>query len=214
MAQFITAAGIDVSKAWLDVALWPDDAALLHIERSEAGCFDRLAAWLREHGVSRVGLEASGGYETEVMDALQARGFEVIRYNAYRIRMFAKANGRLAKNDRADAGILAHAAGVLPVKHARARQPQLDPLVELPNYRRRLQDWIGDCTNQLEHLRDKVLRRQTTARRAKLHREVTAIDKQLAATLAASGASRELVQRLRNVPGVGPVLGGFGCAAA
>ena len=206
MAQFITAAGIDVSKAWLDVALWPDDAALLHIERSEAGCFDRLAAWLREHGVSRVGLEASGGYETEVMDALQARGFEVIRYNAYRIRMFAKANGRLAKNDRADAGILAHAAGVLPVKHARARQPQLDPLVELLNYRRRLQDWIGDCTNQLEHLRDKVLRRQTTARRARLHREVTAIDKQLAATLAASGASRELVQRLRNVPGVGPVL--------
>ena len=47
-----------------------------------------------------------------------------------------------------------------------ARQPQLDPLVELLNYRRRLQDWIGDCTNQLEHLRDKVLRRQTTARRA------------------------------------------------
>ena len=85
MAQFITAAGIDVSKSWLDVALWPDDAAVLHIERSEAGCFDRLAAWLREQGVSRVGLEASGGYETEVMDALQARGFEVVRYNAYHV---------------------------------------------------------------------------------------------------------------------------------
>ena len=164
MAQFITAAGIDVSKSWLDVALWPDDAAVLHIERSEAGCFDRLAAWLREQGVSRVGLEASGGYETEVMDALQARGFEVVRYNAYRIRMFAKANGRLAKNDRADAVVLAHAAAVLPVRHATARQAELDPLVELLNYRRRLHDWIGDCTNQLEHLRDKVLRRQTTAR--------------------------------------------------
>ena len=36
MAQFITAAGIDVSKGWLDVALWPDDAAVLHIERCEA----------------------------------------------------------------------------------------------------------------------------------------------------------------------------------
>jgi transposase len=168
MAQFITAAGIDVSKGWLDVALWPADAAVPHIERSEAGCFDRLAAWLREQGVSRVGLEASGGYETEVMDALQARGFEVIRYNAYRIRMFAKANGRLAKNDRADAVVLAHAAAV--------------------------------------HLRDKVLRRHTTARRARLHREVTAIDKKLAAALASSGASGELVRRLRNVPGVGPVL--------
>jgi transposase len=53
---------------------------------------------------------------------------------------------------------------------------------------------------------DKVLRRQTTARRARLHREVTAIDKKLAAALASSEASGELVQRLRNVPGVGPVL--------
>jgi transposase len=58
----------------------------------------------------------------------------------------------------------------------------------------------------LEHLRDKVLRRHTTARRARLHREVTAIDKKLAAALASSGASGELVRRLRNVPGVGPVL--------
>ena len=206
MAQFIPAAGIDVSKAWLDVALWPDDAAALHIERGETGGFDRLANWLREHGISRVGLEASGGYETDLMDALAARGFEVIRYNAYRVRMFAKANGRLAKNDRADAGVLAHAAAVLPVKHAKARLPQLDPLVELLNYRRRLHDWIGDCTHQLEHLRDKVLRRQATTRRARLHHEVTAIDKRLAAALAASEASGELVQRLRNVPGVGPVL--------
>ena len=175
----------------------------------------RFAAWLREQGVSRVGLEASGGYETEVMDALQARGFEVIRYNAYRIRMFAKANGRLAKNDRADAVVLAHAAAVLPVRHATARQPQLDPLVELLNYRRRLHDWIGDCTNQLEHLRDKVLRRHTTARRARLHREVTAIDKKLAAALASSGASRRAGATAAQRAGrrSGP-LGGFGCAAA
>jgi transposase len=206
MAQFITVSGIDVSKAWLDVALWPDDTASLHLERKDADWRDQLAAWLRQHGVSRVGLEASGGYEIEVMDALQAGGFEVIRYNAHRIRMFAKANGRLAKNDRADAVILAHAAAVLPVKHARPREPKFDPLVELLNYRRRLQDWIGDCTNQLEHLKDKLLRRKTETRRANLHREVTAIDNKLAAALAASGASTELVQRLRDVPGVGPVL--------
>ena len=77
MAQFITAAGIDVSKAWLDVALWPDDAALLHIERSEAGCFDRLAAWLREHGVSN-SVRAERGEFTEALAAHQAGGARVL----------------------------------------------------------------------------------------------------------------------------------------
>ncbi len=206
MAQFITTAGIDVSKAWLDIALWPDETTTLHVERGEAGCFDKLAAWLAEHQVRRIGLEASGGYEIEVLDALQARGFDIVRFNARRIRLFAKATGRLAKNDRADAAVIAQATAVLPVKQPKARPRSLDPLVELLNYRRRLSDWIIDCTNQLEHLADKALRRSTERRRASLDREMAELDKKLAATLAASGPTSDLVRRLRSVPGVGPVL--------
>jgi hypothetical protein len=36
MAQFITTAGIDVSKAWLDITLWPDETVTLHVDRGEA----------------------------------------------------------------------------------------------------------------------------------------------------------------------------------
>lgn len=206
MAQFISTAGIDVSKAWLDIALWPDDTVTLRVERGEADCFDKLAAWLAEHEVRRVGLEASGGYEVEVMDALQAHGFEVIRFNARRVRLFAKASGRFAKNDRADALVIAQATAVLPVRQSRSRPRALDPLVEMLNYRRRLGDWSMDCTNQLEHLKDKVLRRATERRRAALDHELARIDKKLAAMLAASESTNELTQRLRGVPGVGPVL--------
>jgi transposase len=206
MAQSITTAGIDVSKAWLDIALWPDETVTLHIERGESDCFDKVAAWLAEHEVRRIGLEASGGYEIEVMDALQVHGFEVVRFNARRIRLFAKAAGRLAKNDRADAAVIARATAVLPVKQAKTRPRQLDPLVELLNYRRRVNDWKIDCTNQLEHLADKALRRSTARRRASLDRELVELDKKLAATLAASGPTNDLAQRLRGVPGVGPVL--------
>ena len=78
MAETVVTAGIDVSKEWLDCAVWPGKAEL-RVERNAVG-FDQLAAWLVEHRVSRVGLEASGGYETVVMDALQARGFAVIRF--------------------------------------------------------------------------------------------------------------------------------------
>jgi len=103
MAQIVTVAGIDVSKGWLDVALWPDDTIARHVDREAPDWADKLATWLTEHQVGRVGLEASGGYEIEVMDALQARGFVVIRFNAWRIRRFAQADGQMAKSDRADA---------------------------------------------------------------------------------------------------------------
>jgi transposase len=206
MAKSVTTAGIDVSKRCLDIALWPEETATLHIDREQADCFDRLAAWLTDNGVGRIGLEASGGYEVAVMDALQMRGFDVVRFNAHRIRMFAKANGRLAKNDRADAAIIAQATAVLRVKQPKSRPRALDPLVEQLTYRRRLCDWIVDCSHQLEHLKDKILRRQTVRRRASLEREVGKIDKTLAAMLAGSKQWGGLAHRLLTVPGVGPVL--------
>jgi transposase len=200
----VITAGIDVSKAWLDVALWPLKGEL-RVERNAAG-YHQLAAWLSEHGVMRVGLEASGGYEIEVIDALQARGFEVARFNAQRVRLFAKAKGRLAKNDRADARTIAQATAVLLDQAPPQRRRDLEPLVEHLTYRRRLRDWIFDCTNQLEHLKDKALRRKLTARRSALNNELTAHDRKLASLVSEHDEWHSVEQRLRAVPGVGPVL--------
>lgn len=206
MAQFITAAGIDVSKSHIDIAVWPEDTAPLRLALDDPGCWDKLAGWLTEHVVERVGLEASGGYEIAVMDALQARGFAVHRFNAYRIRMFAKASGRLAKNDRADARVIAQATAVLTTQAPKQRARQLDPLVERLSYRRRLTDWMMDCRNQLEHLKDKMLRRRIQRRTASLARELKELDADLAQTVAQCSEWHELARRLQTVPGVGPVL--------
>lgn len=205
MAQIVSTAGVDVSKQWLDVTVWPDTNVTLRVARNQDG-FDTLARWLRAHGVKRVGLEASGGYEITVVDALQRHGFTPIRFNAYRMRMFAKAIGQVAKNDRVDAAVIAQATAVLPVRPPKPRPRQLDPLVELLSYRRRLCDWIVDCTNQLENLKDNALRRQTERRKAALSRERGQIDARLAAQIAAHETWHDLCQRLQTVPGVGPVL--------
>lgn len=165
-----------------------------------------LAAWLAKHRISRVGLEASGGYEVAVLDALAAHGLEVVRFNAQRIRLSAKAKGRLAKNDRADAATIAQATAVLVEAAPPARERQFDPLIELLNYRRRLVEWIKDCANQREHLTDKTLRRNTQRRAAALQRELTAMDRKLAERVAADDDWQDLVEQLQTVPGVGPVL--------
>lgn len=206
MAQTVVTAGADVSKLWLDCALWPPKPTLR--VRNNAAGHAQLAAWLAQHGVERLALEASGGYEIAVIDSLQARGVQVARLNARRVRLFAKACGRLAKNDRADARVIAQAAHMLadadippPVRRA-----DLDPLVEHLTCRRRLREWITDCANQLEHLRDKALRRRTTARKDALARELAALDRAIAKLVAENPDQQALAARLQSVPGVGPVL--------
>lgn len=206
MAEMVTVAGIDVSKHWLDITLWPDQTLTLHLDRGQRDWCATLAQWLTDQQVRRVGLEASGGYEIEVMDALQAHGFEVIRFNAYRIRLFARSVGRLAKNDQTDAAVIAQAVAVLPVRQKQPRRRMLDPLVELLAYRRQLCDWIIDCTNQLEHLKEKSLRRQSERRRAALCLEPVQADAKLAAMIADRDDWYDLSRRLQTVPGVGPVL--------
>jgi transposase len=204
MAQMVLTGGIDVSKEWLDAAVWPKKAEL-HVTRDHAG-YVELAAWLRQHGVTRIGLEASGGYEIEVIDALEDMGFEVVRLNAQRVRMLARAKGRLGKNDRADAHTIAQAAAILVEQEPSKRRRDLDPLVEHLTYRKRLQDWMTDCVNQLEHLRNKALRARVTVRKASLTKELAQLDKRIADLVEKHEDWHGLAKRLRTVPGVGPVL--------
>lgn len=204
MAPMVVTAGIEVSKAWLDVALWPTRDKV-RLPSSPTG-YQALAVWLTEHDVGRVGLEATGGYEIPVVDALEACGFEVVRFNALRIRRFAEAKGRMAKNDRADALTIAQATTVLPDAAPQPRRRDLDPLVEHLTYRGQIRAWIDDCRGQLEHLRDKSLRKKIEQRQAVFARELQMIDTALAKLVDEHDDWRELAQQLQTVPGVGPVL--------
>ena len=66
-----------------------------------------LVGWLRANGIERAVMEASGGYERSWADALREAGLEVRVVDPKRVRHFAKAAGRLAKNDALDAEAIA-----------------------------------------------------------------------------------------------------------
>lgn len=104
-------AGIDVSKATLDIA------ASYAIEQfsvaNDADGFDSIIAELRQHDVALVLMEATGGLEAAVACALQAEGFEIAVVNPRQARDFARAMGYLAKTDRIDARVLAQMAEVI-----------------------------------------------------------------------------------------------------
>ena len=62
---------------------------------------------VRRHGVRRVGIEASGGYERAVVAHLQREGFAVAVLQPLQVKCYARFKGRRAKNDTLDAKLIA-----------------------------------------------------------------------------------------------------------
>ena len=69
-------------------------------------------------------MEASGGYERSWAEAMRVAGVEVVIVDPKRIRHFAKAAGRLAKNDPIDAETIAWFAETFPDGEAQATIPR------------------------------------------------------------------------------------------
>jgi transposase len=64
-------AGIDTGKRKLDVAL-DGSSEQLQVDNTPEG-YTVLSDWLRRHGVKRIGIEASGGYEQAVVAELRVK---------------------------------------------------------------------------------------------------------------------------------------------
>jgi transposase len=196
-------AGIDVSKATLDVALAQGEAEL-QAANAEAGVAE-LAVWLRAQGVRRVGLEASGGYERAAAEALRAAGFEVVVHQPAEVRAFARFKRIRAKNDRIDAKVIALATAQVEAVRA-ANDPRLVELAEWLTAYEQAADQVARMKTCLEQVSIAELRagklaqiRQLQLWKAQLLREIVKRIK----------ACPDLARRyalLQSLPGFGPVV--------
>lgn len=105
--------GVDVSKDWLDAHIRPGNLARRFV--NDAGGIEALASLVREKGVQRVVMEASGGCERAVFAGLWAGGVACTIVNPRQVRCFAEALGYLEKTDRIDAAVIAHFGQVKPL---------------------------------------------------------------------------------------------------
>src|SRR5918998_20586 len=177
-----TIAGIDVGKHRLDVALHgsPDEIQLANSPDGLA----RLLAWLRARGVTRVGLEATGGYERAVRASLEAAGLAVVVHQPIEVRLFARLTRRRAKTDRLDAHLIAAATA----------QVESDQAAQLKTF--------------LESL---TLAELAAPIRAQIRALAQLKARLLAVILRRLKAEPDLLGRfrlLRSLPGIGPVVGG------
>lgn len=203
MAEIAPNVGIDVSKEWLDVAVYPSRECFR--ARNNACGWRELTGRLIELGPRAIGIEASGGYERDVIITLAAHKLPVRSVNAWKLRQFAKAAGVLAKNDRLDAHVIAWFVATLPCREVR-HDPALAHLAELVTARRQALDTKLQISNQLEHLRDPELRRLQQRRIRQLEADERLITNRIAVAIAADAAMAERYKLIVSMRGVGPVL--------
>jgi len=193
-------AGIDTGKRKLDVALHGSNEQFA-VDNDPAG-HGSLAALLRERGVKRVGIEASGGYEMDVVAALHRDGFKVVVFQPAQVRAFAQFHLQLAKNDKLDAALIAACTAALSRIHP-PPDPRLAPLAAKMTLIEQISEDIARHKTRLETCRDpdgRELWTQEIARLEKIEKaELKALEKLIR-------AHRDLAERLdliESIQGIG-----------
>lgn len=189
--------GIDVSKAELAVWIRPLNEGLT-VANTPAG-HRQLCRQLASESVQRVLLEATGGYEQGVFEALCASGLSVVRLNPLRARAFATALGQQAKTDPIDAAVLAHMAQTLELPLSVPPTPAHSALRALVQRR-----------TQLVQQRDDERRRRHQATQLLVQASLRSVEREIkrldtAIAQATEAADPALAECLGAVSGLGPV---------
>ena len=195
--------GIDVAKVRLDVAVRPD-GEIRTMGNDEKG-WEQLACWLTELQPQLVVMEATGGYEANVLAVLLGKHLPVARVNPRQVRDFAKATGTLAKTDKLDAKVLAHFAEAVKPEPRPVPDERLQALSELVARRRQLMEMLAAEKNRLKQA-CRGVRQRVLAHVQWLEKEIGDLDDDLRSQVKDNVEWRETDEILRSTPGVGPIL--------
>lgn len=150
-------------------------------------------------------MEASGGYERAALLALHIAGLPARLCDPRKVRLFARASGRWAKNDRLDARAIAAFAQAIPGEN-HTLDPVQQRLAELVTYRRQLVEAETTLGNQARHLTDAALKRDAARRLATLKTRREMLEIRIAREIQACPDLAARAAILQSVPGIGSVL--------
>jgi transposase len=194
--------GIDVGKTWLDMAVRGIDHVTRH--RNDSSGIEALVGIIDTIKPELIVVEASGGYEKELVETLLLKGEKVAVVNPTRVRALAKAMGVLAKTDEIDAQIIATYAYTIKPE---AKAAQDDEELHLKALVTRREQLVNMRTSELNRLGT-----CHSSTKADIHEHLNWLDHQInildeEITLLVKGLEKwnQQTKRLQSIPGVGYV---------
>ena len=194
--------GIDVSKARLDIAVLGEKQPW-QVDNTADG-IAQLVKQMAEMQPELIVVEATGGYQRSVVDALFHAGLSVAVVNPARVRQFARACGLLAKTDKLDAQVLAVFGQRVQPKRYEGKSEAEKQLSALLVRRKQVDEMLKAEQNRLRTT-SASLKSSVEQVLACLKEQKKRLDEQIQQFLSEQQAWQEQSEILRSVPGVGPV---------
>lgn len=194
--------GIDVGKSKLD-ANQNGSKEVRQFNNDDPGR-EKLVAWVQGFEKAHVVLEATGGYEQPVTQALWRAGIGVSVVNPGRVREFAKSQGILAKTDKIDAGLIA--------RFGQISEPEVTPVqTEAEAYlsacverRRQLVLMVTSEKNRLSTCPESM-RVDVEAHIAYLEQRIQALEEEIHTAIQNDAEKNARAAQIDSMPGIGPV---------
>jgi len=192
--------GIDIGKHTLDICVYESD--LYWQESNTEIGIRRLIKRLDRFSITRLLVEATGGYERALVEAAIEQSIPVIIVQPIQVRQFAKAQGVFAKTDKIDARLIGEFGAML-----------LPDVKTLPGDKvRRVKDLLAR-KRQLNEMRTQELNRSHRAQKITatshrrliklLNKEIVEVNVKLAQEVADISEWQRTYNLISSVPGLG-----------
>lgn len=192
--------GIDVGKDILDIAILELNTHW-QVSNDSQG-IAQLVSQLKRYKLTRVVVEATGGYERQIVEASVAKSLPVIIVQPIKVRQFARAEGVMAKTDKIDAYLIARFGRVMQLQPRPLPDKNVRKVRDLLARRRQL---IEQRTRELNRFQKAQKFMQASHRRMIkfIEKDIAWVDKNLAKTVAAVAQWQETYAIIKSVPGIG-----------
>jgi transposase len=198
-----TFVGIDVAKRTLEVALGSGRKS--RVFNGDAASLKQLVEYVRQVANPHVCLEATGGYERELVNALALAKIDCTVLNPLQARQFIRCSGKLDKTDRIDAQALALFGERMQPEPTPPPSAQQARLKELQARREQVLERIQSEKNRLDLTRQRDVQRLIQDGLRAADKELKKLNKLLRITIEEDDLLRQNTELLCSVPGIGQV---------
>ena len=208
MTTMMCAAGVDIGRDWLDVAIASASSPAGRAFRAPNAPkgVQVVVERLKRAKVGRVVLESIGHYGAALVRALAQADFEVGVVDPKRIKALRTAEGKRAKTDALDAQLIARFALMMSDAARPVPSAETYEIRALSTRRRQLVELAAMEKTRLKQALDTEIADSCRAIIAQLQAERVRVEGRLQARLDQAPKARRRAELLRSIPGFGPAV--------
>jgi transposase len=200
---FTTVIGIDVSKNKIDITD-NQNPSVKTVGNNKA----ELDLWIKSIADQTkviVVMEATGGYESLLVERLHLRQIALAVVNPRQVRDFARGIGRVEKTDPIDARVIVRFGEVVQPASQPAQSAEQIKLAAFVVRRRQILGLMNQEQNRSQQTRDEDIRESIESVLKALKKQIETLDRQISKAVRADQDNARKIKILGSVKGIGPV---------